>query len=143
MKKIEIPRVEVSAEASGDRPVAVVSSTRGITVEVSELPEFGGVPGKMTPLELFLSGLASCEVFMFKMVADALGAERSFKVAVSTSGKFELGEGLVDLKMLVRVKGIERGLAEKIWSIVKAQCPIYSTLKKSVKNLDEELLVEP
>jgi uncharacterized OsmC-like protein len=143
VKKIEIPRVEVSAEASGDRPVAVVSSTRGITVEVSELPEFGGIPGKMTPLELFLAGLASCEVFMFKMVADALGVGKSFRVAVSASGRFKLGEGLVELKLLVRVKGIERGLAEKIWSIVKAQCPIYSTLRRSVESVDEELLVEP
>ncbi len=138
MKEVKIPKIEVYGEGSSLSQVAVLRNMRGVSIEISDLPEFGGKPDALSPLELLLASLVSCEIFMFKMMAHAFNIKEEFKVQAEASGKFKLKEGLVELNFKFKVKGIDKETAKTIWNYVKEQCPIYSTLKKSVKTINEE-----
>ncbi|BES81087.1 OsmC family protein [Pyrodictium abyssi] len=140
MEEHRIPPVAVEAEQG--KPAALVRTGNGAAIEVSEPPEYGGEQGKPTPLELFLAGLASCEAFMFRMIASRLGIDRPYRVRIKASGRFRLGHGLEQLEIRVHVSGLDRGTAEKLYRLVKNSCPVYASIKRINPEIREELIVE-
>jgi len=141
MEKIEIPKVEVKASYDSGSP-NVLLRARNILREASELPEFGGAGNDFTPLEYMLASLASCEAFMFGMLAKML-MKKLPKIEIDVEAEFSVGEGLKTLRIRYRVTGIEEGITHAIINQVKATCPIYNTLKRACENIYEEVIVKP
>ncbi|MEB3780231.1 MAG: OsmC family protein [Desulfurococcales archaeon] len=141
MEKMEIPPVKVGASYSVKDNLVKVTA-RGVVVEVGELPEHGGRGDRITPLEAFLAGLASCEVFMFKHVAKAMGIKEGYDVEVNVRGDFEFGEGLKHMDLEVKVRGLDRETAEKVFELVKNYCPVYNSIKKMNAVVHEKIIVE-
>ena len=139
----EIPLIEVEASSTSSKSIAyLVNKASSTSLEVSELPQFGGIEGKPTPLELFLGGIASCETFMFRMIASTLGVREEYSITVRISGKFKIGTGLEKLDLEVTITGLDRELAEKIYLLVKNNCPLYTTIRKLGVDIAEKVIIK-
>jgi len=128
---VEIPIVRVEASAWDTRSVA---RARDVEVIVTEPME----PGEgVSPLELFLMGLASCEASMFRIIAGRMGiAFESVRVLVE--GEFGLGEGLRRLKIIYLIKG---GMDySRVVEQVRRLCPVYNTLNKAGVSIEESIV---
>ena len=136
----KIPEVIVEAEGvSGE--LDNIGRARELEVTVSEPVELGGSGRGFTPLELFLLGLASCEVSMFKMIATKLKVKYE-SVRVRVKGDFELGEGLRRLNITYIVRGVDRDSAVKVVEFIKENCPVYNTVNKADVAISEEVIVD-
>ncbi|ALL00922.1 hypothetical protein Pyrde_0872 [Pyrodictium delaneyi] len=142
MQEHQIPPITVEAETTPETPTATIHTGNGAVIEASEPPEYGGEAGKPTPLELFLAGLASCEAFMFRMIASRLGINKPYKVRIKVNGRFRLGHGLQQLEIRVHVAGLDRDTAEKLYRLVRNSCPVYASIKRINPEIKEELVVE-
>jgi len=141
VEKMEIPPVRVDASYNAEDNLVRVTA-RGVSVEVGELPEHGGRGDRITPLEAFLAGLASCEVFMFRHVAEAMGIKDGYNVEVEVRGDFEFGEGLKHLDLEIKVRGLDKDTAEKVFELVKNYCPVYNSIRKMNAVVHEKIIVE-
>jgi len=138
----EIPIIEVESSSTSNKATALLLNKASSTsIEVSELPQFGGVYGKPTPLELFLGGIASCKTFMFRMIASMLNVSKNYSITVKMNGKFRIGVGLEKLYVEVTINGLDETLAEKIYTLVKSNCPLYTTIQKLGVEITEKLVV--
>ena len=133
--EIELPYTVVKARLKGE---GVVVEAREAVIEVSEPPTHGGISGNFNPLDLLLASLASCEAFLYARVLEALYGDEATGIVVKAGGRFELEEGLREVRLEITVKGITREQAEKAWNIAKKYCPIYNTLRKAV-DMEEKL----
>ena len=141
---MEPVRVESRVEASMPaRSSTVTIKARDAVLEVSEPPELGGEPGRVSPTELVLAGLAACEAIMFRMVAKALRLDSRFDIGVRASGVWEAGKGLVELRVTVTVKGLDEKAAHKVWETVKKTCPVYATLARAAERVVDEVHAQP
>ncbi len=113
---------------------------RNIETFIDELPEHGGRGEHVTPLESFLAGIASCEIYMYKMILEKMGYKPR-ALEVKCNGKFELGEGLQSLGIEVRVAGVDRDVAEQAWELVRKYCPLYATIRRAGVEVKERLEV--
>jgi len=138
---MEIPPIRVNASyRAGDSLVRV--NARGVVVEVGELPEHGGRGDRITPLEAFLAGLASCEAFMFRHIAGTMGVEGDYSVEVGVRGDFKFGEGLVHVDLELKVRGLDRDTVEKVFELVKNYCPVYNSIRKTGSVIHEKIIVD-
>ena len=128
---VEIPIVRVEASIHDSQSVARAGS---VEVTVTEPME----PGEgVSPLELFLMGLASCEASMFRIIAGRMGIGFE-SVRVVVEGEFSLGEGLRRLKITYIVGG---GVDySRVIEQVRRLCPVYNTLRKAGVNIEEEVV---
>ena len=130
MERMKIPPVRVEALLDPRYPYIRVKA-RSVEYEVDELPEFGGRGDRLTPLEAFTAGLASCEALMFKYILGQLGVSaEKLELKVEVYSEFEIGEGLKTVKVKYIVRGLDRETAAKVVKYVEAYCPIYRTLSK-------------
>ncbi|MCE4601720.1 MAG: OsmC family protein [Desulfurococcales archaeon] len=130
-----IPPVEVEAQTvPGAEGVA---RARSLEVTVSEPPEVGGTGRGFTPLELFLLGLASCEVSMFRMIANRMGVQYG-RVTVRVRGVFEIGVGLKEVAIRYVVEGAGPGV-DRVVENVRKMCPVYNTLRRAGVVIREEI----
>lgn len=128
-------RASASSTSSTGSFEAEVRARNSKIVVRSEVKGDGGP----SPLDLIAAGLASCEALMAVMVAEKLGIKA--EVRVDAELDFEIGRGLVYGKVVYRFRGVDREIAEKIVDLVKKNCPVYTTLSKSV-DIKDEVIVE-
>ncbi|MEB3860812.1 MAG: OsmC family protein [Desulfurococcales archaeon] len=131
-----IPPVEVEAQTTPD--MEGVARARSLEVTVSEPPEVGGTGRGLTPLELFLLGLAACEVSMFRMIAQRMRVEYG-RVTVRVRGIFEVGVGLREVAIRYVVEDAGPGV-ERVIEGVRKMCPVYNTLKRAGVVITEEVV---
>lgn len=137
MGMIELKPVRVKAGLKGD---LVVAEGRWGSLSVSEPPEMGGRDDLPSPLDLLVASLATCEVFMAKMIAAKLGLKPG-SIEVEVEGSFSVGEGLREASIVFKFSGLNKGEAEKVVEMVKSLCPIYATVAKEGVKLKEEIVV--
>ncbi len=142
MEKVKIPKIRVEARNEPGDPYTRVRA-RQVEYEVTELPEHGGRGDRLTPLEAFLAGLASCEAIMFRMIQSQLSPQHEPKVSVDAEAEFEMGQGIKSLKVKYRVEGMPPEEARRIIELVKTSCPVYNTLNKTLDKIEEELDLRP
>lgn len=141
MQEVRIPPINVTATTKPGDPYTLVRA-RDVEYQVTELPEHGGRGDRLTPLEAFLAGLASCEAIMFRMIQSQIAPQYTPTITVEAAGQFEMGKGLKSLSIVYKVKGIPEDEARRIIELVKNSCPVYNTLRKALETVEEHLVVE-
>ena len=140
MEEIVLRPVKVNARLEGSM-VEVKGGLGWGPIHVEEPPEVGGSGKAPSPLDLAAASLASCEAFMFSMIAGKLGIKFS-GVEVEAELDFGLGEGLRRARLIFRVKGGSREDAERVVELVRKLCPIYTTIARSGAQVEDEIIVE-
>ena len=142
MREIRIPTITVKATTGPQDPYTSIKA-RDVEYEITELPEHGGKGDRLTPLEAFLAGLASCEAIMFRMIQSQIAPDHKPRVEVEARGEFEMGKGITRLQITYRVEGMPPEEARRIIELVKSSCPVYNTLKKALSEIEEKIEVSP
>lgn len=130
-----------SASAScrlSNEPGRALLTLRGQHVVTDSPPTLGGPNEAANPVELLLSALAACAVFVCERAAQELGIGLK-AVHVTAAGEFDprgvCGEPFDPRFQSFRVRlaldGADAAQSEQLLQAFKSRCPVYSTLSRA------------
>jgi len=129
-------------------PGRAIVTARGHHFIVDSPPPLGGPNEEINPIEVLLSALAACGVF----VCETAAAEMSIpleKIAVTVAGDFDprgvCGEAVDPRLQLFRVRlaltGPSQAQAETLAKAFQTRCPVYTTLSRAAP-IELEVITE-
>ena len=135
----ELNTVSVTASLSNQAGRAIISSDRGNHIVVDSVPPLNGPNVALNPIDLMLSALASCGLFMAESSAKEQFDLTDIQVIVegdfNPRGAKEMGAGDPSFRAFrVKIQTTPH-LAEIDFSIIstafRTHCPIYTTLDRA------------
>ncbi len=122
--------------------MAVESRARGFRILVDEPPALGGADSAMSPVELLLCALGSCQSIVAAFFAREAGVNlQGFRVELEGdidpagfAGKGGARPGFKEIRYKMYFKtDSPRENVEKLVEIVESRCPVGDSLNKGVK----------
>jgi len=126
----------------GKAGMQVETEVRGFKVLADEPREFGGTDQGMSPVEMLLAALGSCQCMSTRFFAGLLGIELA-ECRVALEGDFDMmgfldgnsgiRPGLQEIRVTVHIQA--NAPAEKVaelMSLVESRCPVGDTVLKGV-----------
>jgi uncharacterized OsmC-like protein len=117
------------------RALLTVRGQHGVT---DSPPTLGGPNEAANPVELLLSALAGCAVFVCERAAQEMGIPLE-GVSVTAAGDFD-PRGVCDepvdprfqgFKVRLSLDGADAGQREQLVQAFKTRCPVYTTLSRA------------
>lgn len=121
-----------------NEPGRALITIRGQHVVTDSPPTLGGPNEAPNPVEMLLSALAGCAVFVCECAAREMGVElRAIHAAVA--GEFDprgvCGEAFDPrfeaFKLRLQLEGPDAAQCEQLVQAFKARCPVYATLSRA------------
>jgi uncharacterized OsmC-like protein len=136
-----MPATLATASAScrlSNEPGRALLTLRGQHVVTDSPPTLGGPNEAPNPVELLLSALAGCAVFVCERAAQELGVELK-ALSVTAAGDFDprgvCGEPFdprfQSFKVRLALDGPSAAQAELLVQAFKTRCPVYTTLSRA------------
>lgn len=121
-----------------NEPGRALLTIRGQHLVADSPPALGGPNEAPNPVEVLLSALASCAVFICERAASEMGIAL-VSVSATAAGDFDprgvCGEGIDPGFQAFRVRlsldGPDAGQREALLQAFKSRCPVYATLSQS------------
>lgn len=121
-----------------NQPGRALITLRGQHLVTDSPPTLGGPNEAINPVEMLLSALAGCAVFVCEKAAREIGIALE-SVSVTASGEFDprgvCGEAFDPrfqaFRVRVAMKGPDAAQCEALIQAFKARCPVYTTLSRA------------
>ena len=136
-----MPATLATASAScrlSNEPGRALLTIRGQHVVTDSPPPLGGPNEAPNPVELLLSALAGCAVFVCERAAQEMGFELR-AISVTAAGEFDprgvCGEPFdprfQSFKVRLALEGPDAAQSELLLQAFKTRCPVYTTLSRA------------
>lgn len=121
-----------------NEPGRALLSARGQHFVADSPPPLGGPNEAANPVELLLSALAACAVFVCERAAREMGFDLK-AVSATAAGEFDprgvCGEPhdprFQSFKLRLVLEGPERAECEALVQAFRSRCPVYATLSRA------------
>jgi uncharacterized OsmC-like protein len=121
-----------------NEPGRALLTIRGQHVVTDSPPTLGGPNEAANPVDLLLSALAGCAVFVCERAAQEMGIDLR-AVNVTAAGEFDprgvCGEPFdprfQGFKVRLSLEGPDAVQSERLLEAFKSRCPVYATLSRS------------
>lgn len=121
-----------------NEPGRALLTIRGQHVVTDSPPTLGGPNEAANPVELLLSALAGCAVFVCERAAREMGFELR-AISVTAAGEFDprgvCGESFdprfQSFKVRFAIDGPDSAQSELLLQAFKTRCPVYTTLSRA------------
>jgi uncharacterized OsmC-like protein len=121
-----------------NEPGRALLTLRGQHVVTDSPPTLGGPNEAANPVELLLSALAGCAVFVCERAAKELGIGLT-AIHVTAAGEFDprgvCGEPFdprfQSFKVRLALDGADAAQSEQLLQAFKTRCPVYTTLSRA------------
>jgi uncharacterized OsmC-like protein len=121
-----------------NEPGRALLTIRGQHVVTDSPPPLGGPNEAPNPVELLLSALAGCAVFVCERAAREMGFELR-AISVTAAGEFDprgvCGEPFdprfQSFKVRLALEGVDAAQSELLLQAFRTRCPVYTTLSRA------------
>lgn len=129
--------LQVSAQLSGI-PGRAIASSRGHHLVVDSPPPLGGPNEELNPLDVLLSALATCGVFVCETKAREMGIPLR-AATVTAEGDFDprgvrgepVNPRIQAFRVTLRLGGATPEQADALAEAFRTRCPVYTTLERA------------